>query len=426
MSITLIVIFVIINIFIALWGLRNKNFLGVFKFPFIAACVNLTFILPQLMAIYNNVPHPDNYMTIALVHICLCTIAIWMGFYWGNFFCPTSKIIKRFNPQKILHVIFLFLCIGITAYFMNRGVYKGGKVSGQYVIVSFFRSFLNYALILTMIALYMPNRRINTITKYFFFIILLISIDNFLQQARRGSALYVAIIIGYYYMMHLSPKCYRIAKFAIPAIFLFGILFNTVIGQYRTNAYTGEISVFENIESLDFGSSNDNTQSNIKGEVNNGIIGINACYVSGHFDLGGSNWNAVIGNLIPSVLVGEKQKKSLMIQTSNDSLVEHLTRNGLTMTGFYDSFASFGIFGFMKFLIFSWFMGYLWKKRKSNVISEFLYVAMLTPGIHIITHSTTNILPTLCIYLIFIYPLLRYISIKQLNNRTKCSRLYSN
>ena len=382
--------------------------MGVFKFPFIIACVNLTFIYPQLSAIAAHVANPDAYLSTTALHMCLCTVAIWGGFAIGASRTLRSQFIRRFNPQKIIPIAILFLIIGAYAYFLNRGVYKGGKISGPYVIVNFFTEYINYALILIMMALYLPGKKPNA--KILLFIVLFIAIDQFINQARRANALYIAMIIGYFYMLHCSQKKYSLYKYIIPGVFIFGMMFNTVISQFRENAYSGEVNTIENVESLDFDSSKEYEKSLVNGEVNNAILAINLCENYNLYDFGASNWNRTINALIPKILVGSSFKQQLLLPCAYDQFVSTLTKSGSTMTGYFDSYASFGILGFIKFFIIALIMGALWKRRTFSDISIFLYLALLTPGIHAITHSTNAVFSALIIYALFVYPILIFIS----------------
>ena len=408
MSQILIILFAIINVLLLYDGLRKKSVMGVFRFPFIIACVNLTFIYPQLTAIAAHVKNPDAYLTTSVLHMCLCTVAVWAGFVIGTSGNLRNQFIRRFNPQKIIPVAILFLFIGISAYLINRGVYKGGKISGPFVIVNFFTAYINYALILIMMALYLPGKKSNA--RFLLFIVLVIAIDQFINQARRANALYIAMIIGYFYMLYCSQKKYALVKYVIPGVFLFGMLFNTVIAQYRENAYSGEVSAVENVESLDFGSEKENNANLAKGEVNNAIKAINLCESYHLYDYGASNWNRTINDLVPKFLVGSTLKQQLFIPTAYDQFVTSLTKSGSTMTGYFDSYASFGLLGFIKFFIIALIMGVLWKRRNLSDISIFLYLALLTPGIHAITHSTNAVFSALIIYAFFVFPILKAIS----------------
>ena len=190
------------------------------------------------------------------------------------------------------------------------------------------------------------------------------------------------------------------------------MVFNTVIGQYRLNAYGGQTNAIENLESLNFSESGRKIAEYSNGEVNRGIICINYVYANGTYDYGASNWNGIVSSLVPKSLFGSDFKKSWFIDSQNQKLVTLLTLEGSTLTGYYDSFASFGFFGFIKFLLISWIMGALWKRRSTSQISLFLYLALLTPALHLITHSSDNFINSLIIYSLFAYPFIKTISIR--------------
>ena len=117
-------------------GLKSK--MGVFQFPCLIGCVNLAFVFPQLYSIYNVHRNADSYMALALLFMCLCSAALWAGFYFGNRHLKHTNYIVRFNPDALIKVIIAFFIIGVTAYLTNRGVQKGGRASGTYVIIRFF------------------------------------------------------------------------------------------------------------------------------------------------------------------------------------------------------------------------------------------------------------------------------------------------
>ena len=392
--------------------------MGIMKFSSLAALVNLSFILPQLIAIYNSNPHSDTYMTLALSFMCLCSLAVPLGFNIGTAGNTRIQTLTIFQQDKLPKIIVLFLFIGLSAYVLNRGEYTGGKPSGVYVIINFFSGFLNYALILTLIGFYAKRKKFFTIS---LIILTVIAIDQFILQARRASLIYFTLTIAYFYLSNATPSRYRIINYLIPLLFFAGLVFNTVIGQYRLNAYGGQTNALENIESLDFNESGRKIAESSNGEVNRGIICINYVYANGTYDYGMSNWNGIITTLVPKSLFGSDFKKSWYIESQNEKLVKFLTMEGSTLTGYYDSFASFGIFGFIKFLLISWIMGALWKKRNLSQISIFLYLALLTPALHLITHSSDNFINSLIVYSIFAYPFIKSISRKvypqYLNNR---------
>lgn len=117
MSLALLIIYAIINILMIASGFKSK--MGVFQFPCLIGCVDLAFVFPQLYSIYNVPRNTDAYMTLSLFFMCLCTIALWFGFYWGNRHIKQKNSIVRFNPDAIINVIVVFFLIGVTAYLTN-------------------------------------------------------------------------------------------------------------------------------------------------------------------------------------------------------------------------------------------------------------------------------------------------------------------
>lgn len=97
MSLTLLIIFALINILMIASGLKSK--MGVFQFPCLIGCVNLAFAFPQLYSIYNVHRNADSYMALAFLFMCLCCAALWAGFYWGNNHLKQTHYIVRFNPD---------------------------------------------------------------------------------------------------------------------------------------------------------------------------------------------------------------------------------------------------------------------------------------------------------------------------------------
>lgn len=416
MSLILLCIFSIINIIVLLKSIRQS--MGIMKFSTLAALVNLSFILPQLIAIYTSNPHSDTYMTLALSFMCSCSLAVPLGFYIGTIGNKKLQPHTSFQINKLPKVITLFIFIGLIAYILNRGEYKGGKPSGIFVIINFFSGFLNYALILTLIGFYAKRKNFFTLS---LIILTVIAIDQFILQARRASLIYFTLIIAYFYLSNATTSRSRIISYLIPILFFAGMVFNTVIGQYRLNAYGGQTNAIENLESLNFSESGRKIAEYSNGEVNRGIICINYVYANGTYDYGASNWNGIVSSLLPKSLFGSDFKKSWFIDSQNQKLVTLLTLEGSTLTGYYDSFASFGFFGFVKFLLISYIMGALWKRRSTSQISLFLYLALLTPALHLITHSSDNFINSLIIYSLFAYPFIKAISIRayplSLNNR---------
>ncbi len=408
MSFILLVLYILINTLI--FGLYYRKDYGIFQTPCLFSLVSLIFVVPQLFQIIEFVQDPDSYMTLSLLVMISCNIAIFYGFKLGNKYSIFNSANITFNRRRVIHVLIIFAVVGGVATFMNRGAYKGGFVSGTFVVINFFSSYLDYLLIIILTVLY----RKGSIPKLFWAILALvfiIQVDKFLISARRGEAIQFVLTISFFYFYIHGQYKYQHLKWIIPLFFVLGLFFNSQIGQYRLNAYSGEMSVAENVEQLSFSFTKEiTTLENL--EVNNAILGINSCYNTGGYDYGTFNWNGIIKNFIPKSLGGAKFKESLMFDNENESMVEFLCKSGSTMTGYYDAFTSFGIFAWIKFLIIGLILGRLWKESNRSVNALVLYVALMSPSLHSITHSSNNFFSAIVFFVLFISPFLKYCSIK--------------
>lgn len=410
MSLSFLIIYVLINVLMIAYGFKSK--MGVFQLPCLIGCVDLAFVFPQLYSIYNVHRNTDAYMGLALLFLCLCTLFLWIGFYIGKNKIPPSKSVSEFNPDALIKCVVLFFIVGAIAYLSNRGSMKGGRASGTFVIVKFFQDYINYALFLILILL-------NRTHKYHQLLIvllfgeLIIGFDILFLAARRANAIIMVLAVLYFYLNNLSPSKYNARRWFVPIFFFGGMILSTNIADYRNNAYAGSMSATENFESLDYSDTTNKLFNNAYGEVNNGILGINYVFFNNAYDYGASNWDGLVFNLVPKVIVGGKNKQDLMLDIPSRNFSNTLTSEGSTMTGYFDAFASFGIFGFIKFIIIGLIMGYLWQKRVSSDVSLFLYLLLLTPALHLITHNSNYFCSSLALYALFIFPFIKICRIKR-------------
>ncbi|WP_461827776.1 hypothetical protein [Dysgonomonas sp.] len=339
-------------------------------------------------------------MSLALLVMISCNIGFTFGFKFANNFPDKETIQTTFREDRIKYIILLFASIGLVATFMNRGIYKGGFVSGTFVIIQFFANYLDYLFILLLICI-RRKLKVSKLVYLLLGVIILVQIDKFLISARRGEAIQFFLALSFFFFYN-REKLYHRFKWIIPAFFLVGVLLNSQIGEYRENAYSGKVSASENIQDLEFSFSNPRTSLNGL-EINNAIIGINSCYENGAYDYGGGTWNGIVNAFVPKVLVGEAFKASLVIPSDNRNVVRSLTKSGSTMTGYFDSFTSFGVFCWIKFAIIGFILGLLWLRSNRSVIALTLYVAMMSPSLHVITHSTDRFFSNMTFYFVFIY-----------------------
>lgn len=408
MSLILLVLYILINVVVI--GIYYRKDYGVFQMPCLFSLVSLVFVVPQLFQIMGFVPDPDSYMILSLLVMITCNIAIYCGFNLGSNYPICDNINISFNWNRIIFILIIFAVVGGGATYLNRGAYKGGFVSGTFVVINFFSSYLDYLLIIILTVLY----RKGSLPKLFWIILALvfvIHVDKFIISARRGEAIQFVLTISFFYFYIHGPYKYHRLKWIIPLFFVLGLFFNSQIGEYRLNAYSGKMSVVENVQQLSFSFTKEiATLKNM--EMNNAIQGINSCYGISGYDYGTFNWNGIIRNFIPSSLGGVGFKKSLLLENKNEGLVKELSKSGSTMTGYYDAFTSFGIFACIKFLIIGVILGRLWKESNRSVNALVLYVALMSPSLHSITHSSNNFFSAIVFFILFVFPFLKCCNIK--------------
>lgn len=398
----LIYIYIAINLYITYTYFKFDY--GVFQFPFLIACVSLTFVTPQVWNLYEF-GYKNESITIIMISLCLCNLALFTGFEWGTKNGSKKNCEIEFKGGRYYTMIlWIFFIVGTIATLMNRGVYKGGFVSGTFVIVSFFASFINYSLLLILVGKkekLIPGK----IYWILFAIIIVLLLDKIIQSGRRADTINLVLTLSYFFM-NKDERIYRYLKPIVPCFFFVGMIVGGQIHKYRENSYAGNMTFKENLSSLNF-SSRDKDKILEKGEIYNAFEGINNVALYSTYDYGINNWNGIVHTYVPTALVGREVKNSLIIESHADDLTNYLTRSGSTMTGYYDAFASFGIFGFIKFLIIGLIMGFLWSRIQYSQLSLLLYFPLLTPGLHLLTHSSNYFFSQLFFIGVIIYPLLR-------------------
>ena len=402
MSELLLYTYIVINIVVLIMYYRRDY--GVFQFPFLIACVSLTFVTPQLWNLLEF--HYENMdLNLIMTSFCLCNIALFVGFAMGLKKGDNKDYIIEFKGGKYYTILlWVFFVVGVVATLMNRGVYKGGFISGVFVIVSFFASFINYALLMMLVGI-KKNILTNKIYYILIAIIIILMIDKIVQSGRRAETINLVLTLSYF-IMDKDERIYRYLRPIIPCFFFVGMIIGGEIQQYRDNSYSGDMTFSQNINSLDF-SLNDESQTMVTGEVYNAVEGMHNVALYSKYDYGIFNWNGIVHTYVPTAIVGRDFKNSITFKSDTDNLKEYLTRSGSTMTGYYDAFASFGILGFIKFMIIGYIMGLLWSRRAKSQFSLLIYFPLLTPGLHLLTHSSNYFFSALFFIGVAIYPLLR-------------------
>lgn len=419
MSYILLIIFFAINVIVFIRF--SKNYLGVFSAPSLFAIVSVFFTGVQLVRIIEVTPHPDQTVAYPLLYIILCTLAVPFGFYFGQKL--SSNIVHEnteFKWNNIIWIILLFTLIGGYVSWISRGMYIGGFVSGLFVILKFFTSYLDYALFLILIIWVYQKRKMSVLLYAIILFILYLEVDKLITSARRADIIQIVLTLLFFLVIAHRNKVYRIVRLMIIAFFTVGFLMNSLVGAFRVRSLEKGMSFSENIEGLeiDVASATFSTKKDLYGlEIQNAIIGINSCdnYGLMDHDLGLFHWNGIIRNFIPKSLFGAEFKDDIMIDLGTNPQLNKLTQSGSTMTGYFNTYHSFGFMGWLEFFLIAYIMGILWRKMNHSLVSMVLYVSLITPFLHTITHSTGNFVNSVVMYCVLVAPFILLIRQKGLS-----------
>ena len=370
--------------------------------------VSFVLVVPSLFLIHSYYgTEADSFMTLPLIMFILCNYAFYYGFNKAQEKAGGNQTFETFDLSRVKIVVLIFAVVGLYATLKNRGAYQGGFVEGVYVILSFFTSYF----IISMNVVFTCIFKRYKIPFYFYFIIVIalyLQIEQFVSIARRAQAMQTLLTCAFFYFLMHDVAKYKRFKWVVPFVFIVGFFLNSQVSLYRSNAYSKEMTIWENVNSIDFFNKETSTFVDFYGnEVHNAMIGINDISSNLSFDYGLFNWNEIVHDFVPKVIVGSDIKAALMVDFGGSKQAEKLQSSGATMTGYYDAFSSFGYFGWVKFLLIGYLMGYFWRKRETSVNYLLLYVCLFSPVMEIISHGSHYPISRLVFYYAFAYPFIK-------------------
>jgi len=132
-------------------------------------------------------------------------------------------------------------------------------------------------------------------------------------------------------------------------------------------------------------------------------------YLTSEYDFGAFNWNMLIHAWIPAFILGQDTKSNLKIDVSKpeEKLYSWKKNEWVAITGFTDSYVSFGLFGIVKFAIILLVMKTLYHLAlNNNYLSMIIYTSLLISAMHTIPHHTGIFLNRVILLVIILTPFL--------------------
>lgn len=406
MNEVLIALFVLINIFIVVKYYRYD--FGVFQAPFLAAAGSIAVFLPQLTSYYISDYYDNDLLPNLLIVMCTCNIAFAVGFGLGKK-KNMPAVIRDLDLVKVKPVLVVLSLAGIFAGFSLRGVYMNemdaeSSAKSNFIVMVNLAYYMELGFIYCLVYL----RKLGKYDKIIIAIILVASfvmLEAAISMGRRNLTLRFLLNVLLVVAL-IKPKSFKYIKVFLISVFLFGSILNASIETIRTNLAGNSNEAIDYTSNLKDSFAQDNFSLGM--DIGNAAIGIDYCFTNDDYDYGVSIWNAFIFNFVPRFLVGSELKSSLQVKYDYQNVIPVLTHGTTTMTGYFDAFASFSYFGFIKFLFLGYILGVLWTRSSQSSLHMIVYMFIFTQVTSIFTHNTAYIFMRLEFIFLFFFPVIAF------------------
>lgn len=402
MNNVLLVIVLLIGLYGVIVGVLNKNKL--YRYPFLFSSILLSFSVPQIIGLNISNELPSYYLTRLLLVILTCQVAVFSADYFvkrptklfQNWKYSYSSLIKLSIVLSLVGSFFFFLISRLPEELTNSTQWTGLPV-----LYLFFSHLLTYGFAIA-VWLTVYNKKFFCIPFYIALYDAMFYFDRIIIAGRRAVAAEFILIIALSYWFHRrsAPKSWQI---------IIGLIATTLvmhsIGEYRSNSITKSENPYANISSINYVDNLNKLLDKGGVEMKNAAYLISATANNSNYDYGLSHWNNFVFSYVPAQLVGKNVKSFLMIKLTVPSLdnENYSIHTGSTLTGFSDSFMSFGYFGFIKFFFIGCLMASLYKSAMGdNATIQLIYMLLVTDSMHTVTHSTHHMIAEIPHILVFL------------------------
>jgi hypothetical protein len=359
-----------------------------YAYPFLAAAMFLTFVMPQIPGLIGNYFLSDDSLARSVFFCVLCLAACQLG--WSLGVRRGTGVGLVFDEDRLLKAAAALSIIG--AYFF----YKFGQLpdeerlrgflTGATVAYLFFAKLLTYGL---AIAVLCYARRASPLALGIIAFDCLFYFDRIVIAGRRGDAAEFGLIFAlafWFQRRWVVPKLAACAGLVAIVVALLGA------EEYRQATYYGGQTQWSLVAQIDLAANWNALMEHGGPEVENLVRSMQHVSDSLVFDFGLSHWNDLVFTYVPAQLVGPEFKRSLMLTMPSLFDRGYIQAPGTTETGMRDAFASFWYFGFVKFMLVGLALGWIYAAAmRGNSAMQLLYMLSAMPSMLVVTHFTNEI-----------------------------------
>ncbi|MGE0433215.1 MAG: hypothetical protein AB7K09_08820 [Planctomycetota bacterium] len=354
-------------------------------FAFMAGGVYLAFVVPQLLGLIGDPKLPPGGLTQTVAMAALCALGIYLGQLAGH--RPIHTMDWNLDPRWLLFSSGLFTVVG--AYFFWRISLLDPEMTsvawrGTPVVFNFFAGLLVYGF---AIAVYLVARYRSTPAMWIVAVCSVFYFHRIVIAARRQAALEFIVIILCMWLFNRRkaiPRFFYLAMIPIGAL----VMFST--SQYRALGSAG-VRDWSTVSNIDTTANLEATLEGGGSELRAAAYSIEARSMAGGYDFGLVHWNVLVQNFVPSGVVGESVKRSLIVELGPDEkeVLGYEKGTGSTRTGFAVSYSSFWFFGCLEFALIAYLLNRLFvSAEQGHAVAQLLFALSVVPGLLSITHGT--------------------------------------
>ncbi|UNK40471.1 hypothetical protein MNR02_18340 (plasmid) [Shinella sp. H4-D48] len=381
-----------------LWGMLAPA--RIYQLPFLVGVMAGSFLLPQLPGLMDDRFLPRGAYDRMVAFTILCLVAAWLG--WISTRKPVAFLRGNFGERRLLIIAAALSVIGAYFYFklsrLPGDMVVGVQMSGVPVIYLFVARLMTYGLAIGALCL---ARRTSLFALSIVVFDLVFYLDRIVVTGKRAETVELFAIFAVAFWFHrgwLAPR----------TIILAGVLVGTFLmnsmGDYRAITRENSSPIWQDISQIDVTANFRATLKEGGLEVRNAILRIDHAADSLEFDYGKFHWNRLVFNYVPSQIVGEAAKRSLMLRTPAMAR-DYNALTGTTETGMADAFQSFWYFGALKFFLIAYLLARLWASAKEGqAAGQIVYMLSVVPAMHVVSHQTDWVIMAWVHMVLFLVP----------------------
>jgi len=406
MSWALLFVLAILTLSMIVYGLAERG--RFLQYPFLAAIIFLTFVLPQVPGLANSRFVPQDALAKTLFFSILCLGMCAVGWRVGTRWRGPQNI--YFSEVRLLQVATALSVFGAW-FFYKFGQLPDeerlrGMLTGTAVMYLFFAKLLTYGMAIALLCCALRPSK-------WAFGIILFDLAFYLERAviagRRSDLAQLFLMVA---MACWFQRRWSMPRPVVIAGVMLGFVALLTADEYRHSTYLQENPDWSAVLDIDVAAKWEGLLRNGGQEMRNATHAIARAEEIQSFNYGLSHWNWTVFTYVPAQLIGHDFKYSLMVDLPDTFDRGYDWHTGTTYTGMADAFSSFWYFGAVKFFLIAAFMGLFYSSAmRGHTLMQLAYMLSTIPSMQAITHFTNEMVNAWIHIAAFLGPALYYASL---------------